>query len=88
MNDLVRPFASASPHVDDVLAPRPGSRFVPTLSHRADCKPRRSRHRRRSTEANRVRFRPGPQSTPTLVQRRLQQAPLLANELLGVHRRT
>jgi hypothetical protein len=46
MRHFVRALASAASNVDDILAPGTLTRFVPPLSHRADCQAGGAGHRR------------------------------------------
>jgi hypothetical protein len=88
MGRLLRSFPSASPHIDDIFAPRAGTSLVPPLPYGADRQSGRTRDRGHAAVANCIRLRPGPQAPRSLVQRRLQQAPLLADRSLAVQRRT
>ncbi len=84
MRDLVRSFAGAASNLDDVLGPGACASLVAPLAHRADRHAGRARHCGHAAPADRVRLGAGPQSTRALVHGRLQQAPLLANQLLRV----
>jgi len=84
MLDLVWAFHRTAPHIDDILASRTGASIVPTLPNRADCETRRAPlcH---AAVAQRVSLSACPKTATTLVQRRLQKAPRLTNQLLRVH---
>src|SRR5215468_827067 len=84
---LERPLAGAAPHADDVAGLRASPSFIPALPDRADRQPRRASDRCDAAEADRSGLGTRPQSALPLIHGRLQQAPLLSDQLLGVVRR-
>src|ERR1044071_2937101 len=81
------PLAGAASHADDVAGLRASPSFIPALPDRADRQPRRAGDRRDAAEADRSGLGTRPQSALPLIHGRLQQAPLLSDQLLGVVRR-
>jgi hypothetical protein len=61
--------------------------FVASLAHRADGHATCASHRDHAAIADRVSFRASPKPARSLIHGRLQQAPLLANQPLLVHRK-
>ena len=82
---FIRSFPGTAPNVDHIIGPRAGTRLVAALAHRTNRHTRRSRYCDHAASTDSVRLRASPESPCSLIQRRLQQAPLLANRLLCVH---
>src|SRR5690606_11260065 len=85
MDDLERPLPSAASNLDDVIRSRSRANLVPSLPNGAARHPRCPRYCGNAPVSHCVRLRARPESTRSLIHGRLQQAPLLANELLRVH---
>ena len=83
--DVERAQARAASHFHDVTRMCSSARLVPSLSHRADRHPCRARDRGDTAIAKRVSLGAGPEATRSLIQRRLQQTPLLTNDALSIH---
>ena len=79
------PPTTLATNLHQVVAARTSTSLVPSLSNRADRKARRTCHGGHATPPNRVGLGARPQPTRALVHRRLQQAPLLADESLNLH---
>ena len=79
------PSATLATNLHQVIATRTSTSLVPSLSNRADRKARRTCHGGHATPPNRIGLGARPQPTRALVHRRLQQAPLLADESLNLH---
>ena len=85
MHLFERPRSGTAAHVDDVVRLGAGSTFIATLSYSADRETCGSSDGSHTTEP--AGFGTCPQATLPFIQRGIQQAPLLANQLLGIVRR-